>query len=129
MTNAMPMLINSFVPFLTNSNSHNEVKFLIETAREEFIAAEAETGHGDAAMAMIDGQERDRAKSHLCEIASWHYERSVIQFQQALEKFDQAGSYYLPTKYVKYVESKKPECVRRAAAAVAKICTVVTTVH
>ncbi len=114
----MPVLINSVFPFLTKNYS-SEARTLIETARQVFAAAETETNFGDLANGMIR-QQPEKAQGNLSEIAVWHYERGIKKYREALAQFEKAEAHALPNKYVRYIESKKSECLRRANAVFAK---------
>lgn len=118
MINTMPMFISSIFPF-TMKTVDQDAKMAIETARQAFIDAETEMKFGDLANGLIS-KHSGESSENLVEIAVWHYERSVKQFRVAMGKFERAGRHQLPTKYSKYVETKKATCVERANTAFAK---------
>jgi len=114
----MPMFLTSIFPF-TMRTVDSEAKTSIETARQAFISAETEMKFGDLAADLI-AKHSGGSSENLAEIAVWHYERSVKQFRVAMGKFERAGRHPLPTKYSKYVETKKANCLNMANAAFAK---------
>lgn len=118
MIQTMPILISSLFPFAAKGIDSN-AKTAIENARTAFAAAETEMNFGDAAAEIIAKSAGER-QAYLAEIAAWHYSKSVVQFRQALGKFEMAGRNTMPAKYSRYIQSKKAECLNRANKAFSK---------
>ncbi|MEQ1762328.1 MAG: hypothetical protein ABL984_04180 [Pyrinomonadaceae bacterium] len=119
MITTMPVFISSLFT-LSFRTVDADAKSAIETARQAFADAETEMNFGDLAKGLIS-KHTGASSENLTEIACWHYERSVKQFRLAMGKFQIASRHDLPSKYSKYVESKKSKCVERANTAFAKL--------